>query len=126
MKKEIDEVIADAMAQEEAEKSIKEAIESAAKEEIEKSIKDEVISDKISIELAEYVELKQRAADFERILSVILDECKLSYNEEYLIINDSEKITAALKVLYPETYREYYRALKARAEHLRALERAEG
>ena len=112
----IDEIIADARAEEqvareqaeERKKSLKEKEDQKFKEDLREQLKEALFNlpsdNKISISVREYVELRQQAMDLERIVSAIVDELTLSYNDQYLVIEDKEKIVDAIRVLYPDAY----------------------
>ena len=134
MAKEIDEAIADAMAEEEIEKerikAIHEQATENAKEDFKNILKDHLIdkldNNTVEIELDEYIELKKKETDLNRLLSVILGEFELSYNNEYLRIADDQKIADAVRVLYPEAYEDLLKALVERAEFEKAAGLDEG
>ena len=136
MAREIDEAIADAMAEEEVEreqrKAIREQAAEDAKEDLKDFLKDHLIekleddSNTVEIELEELVILRQKEADLKRLLSVILGEFELSYNNEYLRIADDQKIADAVRVLYPEAYEDLLKALVERAEFEKAAGLDEG
>ena len=42
--------------------------------------------------------------DLDRILNAIVDNLTLSYNKEYLRLEDESKVVDAFRVLYPEAY----------------------
>ena len=96
---EIEEVIADAKAEEEAKKEadfktkFKEGLQDAFKQE----------EPKVSITVKEYVLLKQKEQDLERLVNIIIDDVELNYNNE-LRLKSYDNIIDAFKVLYPEAY----------------------
>ncbi len=96
---EIEEVIADAKAEEEAKKEadfkakLKEGLQDAFKQE----------EPKVSITVQEYVLLKQKELDLERLVNIIIDDVELNYNNE-LRLKSYDNIIDAFKVLYPEAY----------------------
>ena len=87
----IDEMIAEAIAEEEANTVISEFERPL---EIPKNTKE------VTINLADYVSLKNMMQDYSRIMYAITKDMKLSYSKEYLVIDGSE-IMRAMQVLYP-------------------------
>lgn len=63
---------------------------------------------KVSITLDEYLVLKAKEMDLDRILSSILDRLTLSYDNEYLTLSESQGIVNAFRVLFPEAYEKAY------------------
>lgn len=124
MGKEIDEAIADALAVEEVEKAqleemLKKGIEEAdekAREDFKDILREHLNSHmpgvKVEVDLDEYIALKQKETDFDRILTPIMKHLRLSYNEEYLTM-DSEtlEIVQTLRALYPNEYDNIYKSL---------------
>lgn len=108
----IEELIADARAEEE----VAAEQERAAKEEkaregfrdtLREQLKEALIpksDNKVTISLSEYVILKQKEADLDRILNAIVDGLGLSYSKEYLSLKESENVVDAIRVLYPDVY----------------------
>lgn len=82
----IDEVIADAKAEEDAKKVFK-PLE---------------IGEKVTIPLREYVHLKQKEIDFDRLLGACADSLVIGYDE--LHINNNKKIAETFRVLFPNIY----------------------
>lgn len=102
--KDISEMIKDAQAEEEQEKNTKWGENFRQLKDKEERGRDS----KVTITLDEYLVLKAKDMDLERILSSILEALTLSYNSEYLVIRESEGIVNAIKVLYPEVYDKVY------------------
>ena len=108
----IEELIADAKAEEEvAREQAKEESKRKFKEELEAHLKDAFSESmkarkesKVTIDLNEYVLLKFKERDLEKIVGAIVSVLKLGYNNEYLRINDGDKIVDVIKVIYPEAY----------------------
>lgn len=104
----IDEMIADAKAEEEVEKEQAKATkEKEKKKEFKDFIKDvftPINDSKVTISLREYTLLLQKEIDLQRILDAIVDGLELGYNKEYLILNKSENVVDAIRVLYPDIY----------------------
>lgn len=113
---EIDEAIADAIAEEEVTKeqikaeAEKKAAASATdfREELKRLLKqnfsDRNKENKVTLDLDEYIILKFKERDLEKIVNTIVAELKLGYDKEYLRIKDSDEIVNAFKVIYPEAY----------------------
>jgi hypothetical protein len=93
----IDEMIADAKAEEQAniETRMKKAIETKKPSFQPKSL--------ATIDLEEYVMLRQIEADHKRLLELIIDTCELSYNREKLRLIDDD-VLQYIRVIYPEEY----------------------
>lgn len=84
----IDEVIADAKAEEAVLTEEKEVMETWQNE-------------KVSTPISSLLVLSQANKDFERLLDVIVASFELSYNGKDLAIRDAGAIVEAMKVLYP-------------------------
>ena len=114
--KNIEEIIADARAEEEVAREQKKAEidqgEESFRETLREGLKDyfNKSNKEITINLADYIVLMCKAKDLERILAAILDGLELSYNNEYLTLRDGDKVTDAIRVLYPEAYDAIYAA----------------
>jgi len=121
----IEEMIADAKAEEEvAREQAKAAKEEKAREDFRNVLRkglNEALSNKndsnVTVSLKEYVILKQKEQDLDRIMSVIVDNLELSYNNEYLRISSGENIIDAFRVLYPTAYDTIFEAELKRAEN---------
>lgn len=105
----IEELIADAKAEEEVRKE-QPCKDFSFREELESHLK-EAFSDiktrkenKVTIDLNEYLMLKFKERDLERIVATILDEFKLHYTKEDLTLYDDGAIVNMIKALYPEVY----------------------
>jgi len=121
----IEEMIADAKAEEEvAREQAKAAKEEKAREDFRNVLRkglNEALSNKndsnVTVSLKEYVIIKQKEQDLDRIMSVIVDNLELSYNNEYLRISSGENIIDAFRVLYPTAYDTIFEAELKRAEN---------
>lgn len=106
--KDIEEIIADARAEEEvAREQAKAKKEVSFKEQLREQLKDALMpkeESKVTISLKEYVILKQKEADLDRLLNVIVDGIGLSYNKDFLMLRHDEKVVDAIRVLYPDVY----------------------
>lgn len=111
-KVDIEEMIADAKAEEEvAAEQAKAAREEKAsedfREKLREQLKDVLTSKheeaKVTISLAEYTTLKFKEMDLDRILNAIVDDFKLNYSKEYLRL-DGDRIEHTFRSLYPDMY----------------------
>lgn len=108
----IEEMIVDAKAEEEVKAEQEKAAKlEKAKEDFRKQLSEQLREAfstkedaKVTISLSEYVLLKQKEIDLERIVNNLLSGLELSYNNEYLKYSDGEKIGKLIKFLYPELY----------------------
>lgn len=103
----IDEVIADARAEEEVAKE--QAIENSGndfREELKAKLKDMFSTsaeNKVTLSLNEYLLLKFKERDLEILTSTILSNFKLNYSGEDLRL-ESNVVVEVIKVLYPDMY----------------------
>lgn len=120
----IEEMIADARAEEEVKAEQEKAAKvEKAKEDFRKQLSEQLKEafsfkedSKVTISLREYVLLKQKEIDLERIVNTILDGLEISYNNEYLKFRDGEVIGNLIKLLYPELYEGIFEAELAEQE----------
>lgn len=105
----IEELIADAKAEEEVRKE-QPCKDFSFRDELESHLK-ETFSDikarrenKVTIDLNEYLILKFKERDLERIVAIILDNLRLCYGGNDLMLNDRGEIINIIKALYPEVY----------------------
>lgn len=120
----IEEMIADARAEEEvATEQERVAKEEKAREDFRETLRErlkEVLlpkdDNKVTISLSEYVILKQKEADLERILDALVDDLELNYSKDALRVR-GDKVLEAFRVLYPEAYDHSLAAELERAEH---------
>lgn len=121
----IEELIADARAEEEvAAEQERAAREEKAREDFRDTLREQLkealipkSDNKVTISLSEYVILKQKEADLDRILNAIVDGLGLSYSKEYLSLKESENVVDAFRVLYPDVYDHLLAAELEHAEH---------
>ena len=121
----IEELIADAKAEEEvAREQERAAKEEKAREDFRDTLREQLkealipkSDNKVTISLSEYVILKQKEADLDRILNAIVDGLGLSYSKEYLSLKESENVVDAIRVLYPDVYDHLLAAELEHAEH---------
>ena len=101
----LDEAIADARAEEEVAKANK--IKDDFSKQLREGLKDALKAkndEKVTITLEEYVTLKQKEMDLDRILNALVDNLELNYSGERLRLGSGEDMANVLKVLYPEAY----------------------
>lgn len=67
----------------------------------------------VSVDLQEYLELKQMETDFARIMGAIVESFGLSWNKDRLTIAHEGEIMDVVKVLYPELCKTQFERLKA-------------
>ena len=124
----IEEIIADAKAEEEVAREQDKAAKAAKEEKAGEDLK-ELLREKlkvaliaknddtnITISVKEYVILRQKDQDLERILSAIVDNLELSYNNEALTLKNDRRVTETFRALYPEAYGALLAAELERAE----------
>ena len=105
----IDDAIKAAMEQEKLtrddyEERLKKQADDELRAVISETLKDEIKTyKKVTIYLDEYIELKMRAHDLNRILKAIMESLELNYNKERLNSN-GDGIAETFKVLYPDVY----------------------
>ena len=121
----IEEMIADARAEEEVareqekaakEEKAREDFRDTLREHLKEALKVRNDESKVTIPLSEYLKLKQKETDLERILSAIVDGLELSYNKEYLRLTD-DNVVDAIRILYPDLYDAILAAELENAEH---------
>ncbi len=112
----IEEIIADAKAEEEVAREQAETAAAAKEEKASEDFKDllrERLKDaltsknddtKITLSLQEYVILRQKEQDLDRILSAIVDNLELGYNNDSLTLKNDRRVTETFRALYPEAY----------------------
>lgn len=108
----IDEVIADARAEEEVAKE--QAIESSEnkfredlKAHLIDTFKDNIKLNKensVTLSLNEYLILKFKERDLENIISAIIPNLTLGYDGESLRLNNKSDVVDVIKVIYPDMY----------------------
>lgn len=97
--KEIEEMIADAKAEEEVRK------DNEFRTQLKNGLKDALdVSPRVEIPLAEYVALKQQETDLNRLLHAILDNLELNYSGDALRLKDYDTLANIFKCLYNEAY----------------------
>ena len=121
----IEEMIADAKAEEEvAREQERAAKEEKAREDFRDTLREQLKEafsnkddSKVKVSLKEYVILKQKEADLDRILNAIVDGLGLSYNNEYLYLKNDRQVSDTFRVLYPDVYDHLLAAELAQAEN---------
>lgn len=88
----IDEVIADAKAEEEVNKVLTEKPP---------RFMETWQSEEVAMPVYKVLEMAQSDKDFNRLLDVIIANFDLNYNKTDLVIRDTQPIVEAMKVLYP-------------------------
>lgn len=98
----IDEIIAEAMAEEEVKKDMADSKANIFKTDT-----------KVTIDLNEYVTLKILEKDFSSILSIICEGLELNYNKDDLIYDaDRSTLANTIKIIYPDIYSSIFAELK--------------
>lgn len=109
----IEEMIADAKAEEEVareqeraakEEKAREDFRDTLRAQLKDALKVRNDESKVTIPLSEYVILKQKEADLDRILNALVDDIELNYHKDALRIREGERTIEAIRVLYPEAY----------------------
>lgn len=109
----IEEMIADAKAEEEVareqeraakEEKAREDFRDTLRAQLKDALKVRNDESKVTIPLSEYVILKQKEADLDRILNALVDDIELNYSKDALRIRGGERAIEAIRVLYPEAY----------------------
>ena len=95
----IDEAIADALAEEEVKPIMKPSYET-----------------KVTIDLEEYIDLRMKEKDFNLIMSVIAEYMGLDYRDEDIYFRGNDQLTDAFKLLYPDVAKTIFGKLKAKKE----------
>lgn len=113
-KVDIEEIIADARAEEEvARERAGKDFRTELKEKLKEAFKPRE-EEKVTITLDEYVVLVNKSMDLDRLLNAIVSNLRLSsYNKDYLRLNDEDKVVDAFRVLYPEAYNEIFSKMLA-------------
>ena len=123
---EIEELIADARAEEEVaaeqeravrEEKAREDFRNTLREQLKDALKVRNDESKVTIPLSEYVILKQKEADLDRILNALVDDIERNYSKDALRIRGGERAIEAIRVLYPDVYDHLLAAELERAEH---------
>ena len=103
----IDEIIADAIAEEQV---AKEQAEAKGKEgQNYRELFRPIVKREVTIPLGEYVELKNKERDLDLILKAIIEGMGLSYNDEYIYLKNEGEVTNVFRILYPEVYEKLFK-----------------
>ena len=106
----IEELIADAKAEEETKKSVQDDLTDAFMRkfaaDLNKGAEEKTKGGAVTIPLAEYVQLKQMELDYDRLFSAIMESFGLSYRHDHLIISQDDIILQTFKVLHAEEFKE--------------------
>ncbi len=122
---ELEELIADARAEEEVaaeqeraarEEKAREDFRNTLREQLKDALKVRNDESKVTIPLSEYVILKQKEADLDRILNALVDDIELNYSKDALRIRGGERAIEAIRVLYSDVYDHLLAAEIDRAE----------
>ena len=113
--KDIEEMIADAKAEEEVAREQAKAVNNTNdfREELKVQLAEAFKpkkSDNVVIDLDEYVALNNKAMDLDRILNAIVDGLELNYNKEKLRYNGGSDLADVIRILYPDAYNALYAA----------------
>ena len=93
-------------------KDINEVIADAIAEETTKTAPKEIKTEsKVTIDLSEYVALKQKEHDLGILLTSFMRDLKLRYDKEGLSLNGEYNILDAFHILFPAAYNEIYNDL---------------
>lgn len=123
----IDEIIADAIAEEEvAREQEKTRAKKKAADNFKKELKESLINmvaelapqaeQQVKIDLSEYISLVYMARDLDVFKRAIKRALKLNYNGERLYIGDGDEIEDAFKTLYYEEYNDILSELQEKGE----------
>lgn len=118
----IDEIIADAMAEEEVKREQeKTKAKKKAADNFKKELKESLVNmvaelapqaeQTVKISLSEYIGLVYTLRDLELLKAVLFNNMELSYNKEYVKLTNDGEIINVLKLLYPTEYNEAYKKL---------------
>lgn len=104
----IEELIADAKAEEEAKNAVQDDFTNALMKTVTANLNKEAESKgaSVTVSLAEYVQLKQMELDYTRLFSAIMESFGLSYRHDHLIISQDDIILQTFKVLHAEEFKE--------------------
>lgn len=111
-KVDIEEIIADARAEEEVAREMAGKAKDTFRDELREKLKEAFKpreEEKVTITLDEYVVLVNKSMDLDRVLNAIVGCLRVSsYNKDRLVLHDEHKVVDAFRVLYPEAYNEIY------------------
>ena len=110
----IDEVIADAKAEEEVAQEKATDFRDALKDKLRETFTG-AESTTVTIPLHEYTTLKSRSLDLDRILSAIIRGLRLGYSKDSLRIDD-DLVLNTFVALYPDIYEDLFEKIKADAK----------
>jgi hypothetical protein len=102
--KDIEEMIADAKAEEEVKAEQAKTVKEQVGDSFRKSIEDALTGRTVNVDLEEYVFLRNEHEDLKRLINIILNSLDLGYSGDYLTIKNERQMINAIKVLYPEAY----------------------
>lgn len=58
----------------------------------------------VTIDLDEYIYLRQKDLDLDRLLEALFNDMKLNYNNDELTVYSDKNTIAAVKTMYPKAY----------------------
>lgn len=104
----IEELIADAKAEEEAKKAVQDDFTNALMKTVTANLNKEAESKStsVTVSLAEYVQLKKIELDYDRLFYAIIDSFGLGYRHDHLIISKEDSILQTFKVLHAEEFKD--------------------
>lgn len=111
----IDEVIADARAEEEVKAEQEKSENNDFRDALRAKLKETFInreSATVIIPLHEYTELKSRSIDLDRIIVAIISGLKMGYSKDYLRLDD-DLVLNTFRALYPDIYAGLFEEIQA-------------
>ena len=102
----IEEIIADARAEEEVLRE-QHATQTDFRDQLREHLRETFKSreeNTVNISLQEYVILRQKETDLDRLLNAVVDNLRLSYSGDSLIMDDNKQVADFFKALYPDAY----------------------
>ena len=108
---EIDEMIADAKAEEKVKAEQEKDTNNDFRDTLRNRLKEALTpkdDEKVTIRLDEYTVLTHKAMDLDRLLKAIVDCMELNYNKTGLRVYYDNRIIETFRALYPEVYESIY------------------
>lgn len=112
---EIEELIADARAEEEVEKEQKAGFRDNLRKQLNEAFRPNE-NNKVTIGLNEYMALKFKERDLELIINAIIPNVTLNYSNDALRFRDGDDVIDVIKVIYPEVYANLLEDLLAKGD----------
>lgn len=117
----IEEMIADAKAEEE----VKSSFVDTFKEQLAENLKNN--DTKAFVSLEEYAQLRMATRDLDLIINSVIDNCELNYSRNGLRFKDERDFFKLFKVLYPDIYTDAFNTKKEEQDGLiRSNPKADG